>query len=133
METAAVFNRRIEITIPPIGKVVLTTQNRGLNADFKQEFQKNLSEANSRGALVSEICAQEIPRLSTILPLQKTPKEIDFANGVLEKKWRDDIEVFEQLQKRNPERNTPEQWKSEKDPQGNRKQLPPREPRKIDW
>ncbi len=97
-----VLNRRIEITIPDIATLKLTTQNRGVNIQLDDNL-KLVTPATSRGALVSELCAKEIPKLSTILPLQKGQDEIDYANKILARQWEATIAAHEKWLNSDPQ------------------------------
>ena len=120
--TSLLLHRRTEIVIPSIGKIILHTQNRALNIELNDDSEKSLRESSFRGALVSELCACEIPQLSTILPLTKTPGEIDYANSVLQKRWEKEIEKHEQ-------------WKNNEDSETRGSEPPraPGQPPKVDW
>ena len=103
-----IFNRRVEIFIPSIGTITLSTQNRGVKIDLNEENEKALNESSFRGALVSELCACPIPKLSTILPSTKSQEEIDYANNVLEKRWKKEIRVHEKWNNDDPQTRGPE-------------------------
>ena len=122
------LNRRIEITIPSFGKIILATHNRAVSLDLEEEAQKNLDEASARGALVSELCAKEIPKLSTILPLQKGQDEIDYANKILENKWLQLVKELAAWKEKYPKDHSNEKWIKEE-----KKEIPPPEPLKVSW
>jgi hypothetical protein len=128
-----VLNRRVEIILPEIGKIILTTQNRGLNINLDDDVQKSLTPANSRGALVSELCAHEIPKLSTILPLTKSQDEIDYANKTLEDRWLKNLNEFEKWKKENPEQHTNDKWTQMGDSKGGKRKIPTEKPEKVKW
>ena len=127
------LNRRIEITIPHVGIIKLTTQNRGVTIDLYPEAQKNLTQASGRGALISQLCAKEIPKLSTTLPLQKGQDEIDYANSILHDKWLKYFNEFEKWKEGNPQANTPDKWTQMGDGKGGKRKIPPQEAPKVDW
>lgn len=127
------FNRRISITIPNIGKIIFSTHNRGVNIELDEDVQKSLTPANSRGALVSELCAKEIPKLSTILPLTKSQDEIDYANKTLEDRWLKNLNEFEKWKAQNPEQHTNDKWTQMVDGKGEKRKIPTEKPEKVSW
>ena len=131
--TTPVLNRRIEITIPDIGTLKLTTQNRGVNINLDEDVQKSLTPANSRGALVSELCAKEISKLSTSLPLQKGQDEIDYANKILEDRWLQHVNEFERWKAQNPEQHTNDKWTQMGDGKGGKRKIPTEKSEKVKW
>ena len=128
-----IHNRRIDITVPDLGIITLNTNNRGVNINLDDDVQKSLTPANSRGALVSELCAKEISKLSTSLPLQKGQDEIDYANKILEDRWLKHLNEFEKWKAQNPEQHTNDKWTQLGDGKGGKRKIPTEKPEKVKW